>query len=79
MIRGYVNTVTGEHHGADTGRYRRRTAGAVPCSFEYLTGDALGSRRCDCGQQYDAAMRMIAKAGRGAPYLYAAGRGAASA
>lgn len=28
---------------------------------ECLTGDALGSARCDCGQQYDAAMKMIAK------------------
>ncbi len=32
---------------------------------ECLTGDALGSARCDCGQQYDAAMKMIAKEGRG--------------
>ncbi|MGY4099074.1 hypothetical protein ACW2Q0_05850 [Nocardia sp. R16R-3T] len=24
---------------------------------EYLTGDALGSLRCDCGDQLDAALR----------------------
>ncbi|MBN1241085.1 MAG: GTP cyclohydrolase II [Spirochaetales bacterium] len=30
-----------------------------------LTGDALGSRRCDCGPQLHAALRAIEKAGRG--------------
>jgi 3,4-dihydroxy 2-butanone 4-phosphate synthase / GTP cyclohydrolase II len=33
---------------------------------ECLTGDALGSRRCDCGRQLDAALTAIATAGRGA-------------
>ena len=28
---------------------------------ECLTGDSLGSRKCDCGEQYDAAMKMIEK------------------
>lgn len=32
---------------------------------ECLTGDAFGSQRCDCGQQLDYAMRMIAREGRG--------------
>ncbi|MPV89784.1 GTP cyclohydrolase II [Georgenia ruanii] len=32
---------------------------------ECLTGDALGSRRCDCGEQLDAALREIAREGRG--------------
>jgi 3,4-dihydroxy 2-butanone 4-phosphate synthase/GTP cyclohydrolase II len=32
---------------------------------ECLTGDVFGSRRCDCGQQLDAAMRRIAEEGRG--------------
>jgi GTP cyclohydrolase II len=35
-----------------------------------LTGDALGSRRCDCGPQLRLAMRRIAADGRGA-LLYA--------
>lgn len=43
---------------------------------ECLTGDALGSRRCDCGEQYDAAMKAIAKEGRGVlVYLRQEGRG----
>ncbi|MDO5498304.1 MAG: GTP cyclohydrolase II [Propionibacteriaceae bacterium] len=32
---------------------------------ECLTGDALGSFRCDCGEQLDAALATIARAGRG--------------
>lgn len=33
---------------------------------ECLTGDAFGSLRCDCGNQLDAALTLIAKRGRGA-------------
>src|SRR5689334_24441810 len=33
---------------------------------ECLTGDALGSHRCDCGDQLRAARRAIAAEGRGA-------------
>jgi 3,4-dihydroxy 2-butanone 4-phosphate synthase/GTP cyclohydrolase II len=32
---------------------------------ECLTGDVFGSRRCDCGEQLDAAMAAIGQAGRG--------------
>lgn len=32
---------------------------------ECLTGDALGSRRCDCGEQLDAALARIAERGEG--------------
>ena len=32
---------------------------------ECLTGDVLGSSRCDCGEQLDAALRRVAAAGRG--------------
>jgi 3,4-dihydroxy 2-butanone 4-phosphate synthase/GTP cyclohydrolase II len=43
---------------------------------ECLTGDIFGSLRCDCGQQLDAAMAAVAKAGRGAVlYLRQEGRG----
>jgi 3,4-dihydroxy 2-butanone 4-phosphate synthase/GTP cyclohydrolase II len=33
---------------------------------ECLTGDALGSLRCDCGSQLDLAMQMVAESGNGA-------------
>ena len=43
---------------------------------ECLTGDALGSRRCDCAAQRDAALDIIAKTGRGVfLYLHQEGRG----
>jgi 3,4-dihydroxy 2-butanone 4-phosphate synthase/GTP cyclohydrolase II len=43
---------------------------------ECLTGDALGSLRCDCGQQLAAAQAAVAKAGRGAIlYMRQEGRG----
>lgn len=43
---------------------------------ECLTGDALGSLKCDCGQQLDLALKRIAKEGHGAVvYLRQEGRG----
>jgi 3,4-dihydroxy 2-butanone 4-phosphate synthase/GTP cyclohydrolase II len=43
---------------------------------ECLTGDALGSKRCDCAAQRDGALNIISKAGRGVfLYLHQEGRG----
>lgn len=43
---------------------------------ECLTGDSFGSRRCDCGEQYEAAMKEIAKEKCGVLiYLRQEGRG----
>lgn len=43
---------------------------------ECFTGDVLGSRRCDCGDQLHRAMELIAHAGRGVIiYLRQEGRG----
>ncbi|MDQ7090861.1 MAG: GTP cyclohydrolase II [Methylococcales bacterium] len=43
---------------------------------ECFTGDVLGSRRCDCGEQLDMALRMISEAGSGVLlYLRQEGRG----
>lgn len=43
---------------------------------ECLTGDVFHSMRCDCGEQLDVAMEMIAKEGRGVIiYLRQEGRG----
>lgn len=43
---------------------------------ECLTGDAMGSLRCDCGLQLERAMQAIAQEGRGALfYLRQEGRG----
>ena len=43
---------------------------------ECMTGDVFGSCRCDCGEQLDRAMDMIAEEGRGMlVYLRQEGRG----
>jgi len=43
---------------------------------ECLTGDVFGSERCDCGEQLHAAMRMVAKEGKGViVYMHQEGRG----
>ncbi|MFO8231311.1 MAG: GTP cyclohydrolase II [Longimonas sp.] len=43
---------------------------------ECFTGDVLGSLRCDCGEQLNTSMRMIAEAGQGVVlYLRQEGRG----
>ena len=76
-IYGYVNKLNGEHHVALV-KGDITDGKPVICRVhsECLTGDALGSARCDCGQQYDAAMKMIAKEGRGVLlYMRQEGRG----
>lgn len=76
-IFGYVNKLNGEHHVAIV-KGDVSDGEPVLCRVhsECLTGDALGSRRCDCGQQYAAAMRMIEKEGRGVLlYMRQEGRG----
>ena len=43
---------------------------------ECFTGDVLGSQRCDCGEQLDRSMQLIAEEGRGAVvYMRQEGRG----
>lgn len=77
VIKGYVNKINGEHHVALI-KGDITDGNPVLCRVhsECLTGDALGSARCDCGQQYDAAMKAIAKEGRGVLlYLRQEGRG----
>ena len=76
-IMGFVNKLNGEHHVAIV-KGDVSDGEPVLCRVhsECLTGDALGSRRCDCGQQYRAAIRMIEKEGRGALiYMRQEGRG----
>lgn len=76
-IYGYVNRINGEHHVALTmGDVGNGEPVLCRVHSECLTGDVFGSRRCDCGQQLDAAMSAIAKEGRGIlVYLRQEGRG----
>lgn len=77
MAYGFVNLLNGEHHVAlvkgDIGDGKD-----VLCRVhsECLTGDTFGSLRCDCGQQFAAAMTQIEKEGSGILlYMRQEGRG----
>lgn len=76
-IIGYVNKLNGEHHVAIVkGDISNGEPVLCRVHSECLTGDALGSRRCDCGEQYAAAMEAIEKEGRGVlVYMRQEGRG----
>ena len=74
---GFVNELNGEHHVALVkGEINENTEVLTRVHSECLTGDALGSKRCDCGEQYDAAMKRIAEEGCGVLlYMRQEGRG----
>lgn len=74
---GFVNELNGEHHVALVkGEINENTKVLTRVHSECLTGDALGSKRCDCGEQYDAAMKRIAEEGSGVLlYMRQEGRG----
>jgi 3,4-dihydroxy 2-butanone 4-phosphate synthase/GTP cyclohydrolase II len=76
-IRGYQNRINGEHHVAlIMGEIDNGEPVLARVHSECLTGDALGSTRCDCGEQYEAAMQQIAAEGRGILlYMRQEGRG----
>ena len=76
-IHGFRNTINGEEHVA---LVMGDVADGAPvlCRVhsECLTGDVFGSCRCDCGEQLERALQMIAKEGRGVlVYLRQEGRG----
>lgn len=76
-IVGYENILTKEHHVALVkGDVSNGEPVLIRVHSECLTGDAFGSLRCDCGQQFEAAMKAIEKEGRGILlYMRQEGRG----
>ncbi len=77
MAHCYINKINGEHHVALV-KGDIRDGDSVLCRVhsECLTGDVFGSMRCDCGQQFDAAMKAISAEGRGVLlYMRQEGRG----
>lgn len=74
---GFINNITKEHHVALVkGDITTNEPVLTRIHSECLTGDALGSSRCDCGEQYDEAMKRIVHEGRGILlYLRQEGRG----
>jgi 3,4-dihydroxy 2-butanone 4-phosphate synthase / GTP cyclohydrolase II len=78
-IYGYRNTLDGSDHVAivkgDVSQFGDRPI-MVRVHSECLTGDALGSLRCDCRMQLQAALKMIDAVGEGVVvYLRQEGRG----
>lgn len=76
-VMAVQETVSGKEHLVVT-RGEIRGAKEVPVRLhsECLTGDVMGSLRCDCRDQLEMALRRIEEAGRGALiYLRQEGRG----
>lgn len=73
----YINKLNGEHHVALVkGDIADGEDLLVRVHSECLTGDAFGSLRCDCGEQFASAMRAVNEEGRGVVlYMRQEGRG----
>ncbi|MEY9876800.1 GTP cyclohydrolase II [Streptacidiphilus sp. MAP12-33] len=65
----------GEHLAIGLGDYTGSTEPLVRVHSECLTGDVLGSARCDCGPQLQEALTEIESAGGVLLYLRQEGRG----
>ncbi len=76
-IVGYEHKITGEEHIALVkGNIIGDESVLVRIHSECLTGDVLGSARCDCGDQLDEAMKRIREEGKGViVYMRQEGRG----
>ena len=77
LMHAFVETATGKEHIALTlGEVADGKPVLTRIHSECLTGDALFSKRCDCGPQLELALQKIAQEGRGALlYLRQEGRG----
>lgn len=65
-----------EHIALIKGEWQEDEPVLVRVHSSCATGDILGSKRCDCGEQLHKAMRMIDKAGKGVVvYMQQEGRG----
>ncbi len=62
---GYRDTVSGAEHIALLYGEPTSPGALVRVHSECLTGDVLGSRRCDCGPQLQASMAAVTAAGAG--------------
>ena len=73
----YENDVDShEHLALVKGKINPEDEILVRVHSQCLTGDVLGSERCDCGDQLKSAMKMIEEEGRGViVYMHQEGRG----
>jgi len=77
FVYGYSSTVTNEYHVALVlGNINPEKNTLVRVHSECLTGDALHSLRCDCGEQLDFSFKKISENGSGVIlYMKQEGRG----
>ncbi len=77
ILHFYSNTLDNKEHIAFVkGDVHDKQGVPVRIHSECFTGDVLGSRRCDCGEQLDLALQLIDEAGCGVLiYLRQEGRG----
>ncbi len=75
-VYGFLEKATGKEHLAIvSGEIDARKRIPVRLHSECWTGDVLGSLRCDCRQQLEAALRHIGQTGGMVLYLRQEGRG----
>jgi 3,4-dihydroxy 2-butanone 4-phosphate synthase / GTP cyclohydrolase II len=76
-IHGYESAIDREQHVALTlGEITPEDGVLVRVHSQCLTGDIFGSSRCDCGEQLEAALELIAREGKGVLlYMRQEGRG----
>ena len=75
-LHGFENENGQEHVALTMGDVSDGLPVLARVHSECLTGDALFSRKCDCGPQLQAAMQAVQREGRGAiAYLRQEGRG----
>jgi len=77
VVHLYEDLLNQEHHLAIVrGEVSGRKDVLVRVHSSCFTGDALGSLRCDCGEQLHKAMSRVAEEGRGVVlYMHQEGRG----
>ena len=77
VLHYFSNTLDDKEHVAFVyGDVANKTQVPVRIHSECFTGDVFGSRRCDCGEQLEAAMHMISEEGAGVIlYMRQEGRG----
>ncbi|MBI2558270.1 GTP cyclohydrolase II [Candidatus Woesearchaeota archaeon] len=71
----YEDCNKGQHLALIKGEVKGRKNVLVRVHSECLTGDALGSLRCDCGPQLEKALELISKKGGVLLYMAQEGRG----
>lgn len=74
-VMGYEDRSKGQHLALISGTLKDKKGVLVRVHSSCLTGDALGSLRCDCGPQLQKALELIGKKGGVLLYMAQEGRG----